>query len=59
MVPVRDFPGLMLDTDNRDVPPGATHLQENFASTEAGLLQSSPRYRLVTFDDNYQPGYWG
>lgn len=57
--PCRDFPGLMLDADDRDIPPGAAPVQENFASEEAGLLKSALRYRLVTFDDNYQTGAWG
>lgn len=56
---IRDFPGLQLEADERDVAPGATHLQENFASDEIGQLRSSLRYRLVSFDDNYQTGYWG
>lgn len=47
---MRDFPGLVLNADPREVPPGAGQVQINAASEQVGLLQSRRGLRVVTFD---------
>lgn len=46
----RDFPGLQLETDARDLPPGAAHIQTNWESSDVGNLKTTLRYLPVEFD---------
>ena len=47
---IRDFPGLILDADTRDLPEGATNLQINCTSEDRGVLTSRRGYVLVDFE---------
>lgn len=47
---MRDFPGLVLNADPREVPSGAGQIQVNVTSEQIGLLQSRRGLRVVTFD---------
>lgn len=47
---MRDFPGLVLNADPREVPSGAGQIQTNVTSEQIGLLQSRRGLRVVTFD---------
>ena len=47
---MRDFPGLVLNADPREVPPGAGQQQVNAVSEQIGLLQSRRGLQTVTFD---------
>ena len=47
---IRDFPGLILDADTRDLPEGATNLQLNCTSEDQGMLTSRNGYILVSFE---------
>lgn len=47
---IRDFPGLILDADTRDLPEGATDLQINCTSEDQGMLTSRHGYVLVNFE---------
>jgi hypothetical protein len=49
-VEMRDFPGLMLNTDPRDLPPGAAQEQINACCVAQGELQIRLGYREVRFD---------
>jgi len=40
VVPMRDFPGLRLDMDAHDMPPGTSVWQVNCTGERLGLLQS-------------------
>lgn len=51
-VPIRDFPGLMLNVDPDDMPPGAAAEQVNMASSRIGELELRPGYRPVNFEDS-------
>jgi len=50
-LPIRDFPGLRLDVDSHDVPPGSSVWQVNCTSDRAGLLQSRLGLRLVVTEE--------
>ena len=45
-----DFPGLILNADPRDIPPGAGQQQVNASSEQAGVLQSRRGMRPVRFE---------
>ena len=47
---MRDFPGLVLNADPREVPPGAGQQQVNAVSEQIGLLQSRRGLQAVAFD---------
>ena len=47
---MRDFPGLVLNADPREVPPGAGQEQVNAVSEQGGRLESRRGVRVVTFD---------
>jgi hypothetical protein len=49
-VEMRDFPGLMLNIDPRDLPPGAAQDQVNACCIVQGELQIRLGYREVKFD---------
>lgn len=51
-VEIRDFPGLIIDTDPHDLPPGAAADQRNAVSTDQGQLKSRLGYRKVCFEDD-------
>ena len=48
-VRMRDFPGLVLESDSNDLAPGAADIQTNLTSDEPGVLQSRPGLGLVEF----------
>lgn len=50
-VQIVDFPGLVLNSDPRDTPPGAAQVQTNVASVALGELQVRRGYRPVSFDE--------
>lgn len=50
-IEMNDFPGLMLNTDADDIPPGAAREQVNVASSILGDLVVRSGYRQVTFED--------
>lgn len=47
---MRDFPGLVLNADPREVPPGSGQVQVNVTSEQIGVLQSRRGLRVTTFD---------
>ena len=47
---IKDFPGLILDTDLHDLPDGSTDLQLNCTSEDEGILRSRHGYVLVKFE---------
>lgn len=47
---MRDFPGLVLNADHREVPAGAGQQQVNAVSEQIGRLESRRGVRVVTFD---------
>lgn len=49
-VEIRDFPGLVLDTDPHDTPPGASRDQVNVTCEKAGELVSRQGYQPVSFE---------
>jgi hypothetical protein len=51
-VELRDFPGIMPQSDPRDLPPGAAEEQVNAQSIRTGELNVRPGYRVVTFEEN-------
>ena len=50
-VEIREFPGLLTDPDQGDIPPGASEEQVNVASSSAGDLTSRGGLRRVLFED--------
>lgn len=48
---MRDFPGLVKNTEPRDVPPGGAEEQINACSLVVGELTVRHGYRMVQFDD--------
>jgi hypothetical protein len=50
VVSMRDFPGLVLNADPREVPAGAAQEQVNVVSVQIGHLASRKGLRVVTFD---------
>jgi hypothetical protein len=50
-VRVRDFPGLVLNVDPNDLPPGAAREQTNITSALPASLEVRPGYRVVRFED--------
>lgn len=51
VVAMEDFPGLMLDADPRDLPPGAAAEQVNVTSEDIGRLMSRKGFLVVTFEE--------
>lgn len=49
-VEMADFPGLVLNVDRRDLPPGAAEEQTNLACLSVGELSVRRGYREVTFE---------
>lgn len=47
---MRDFPGLVLNADPRELPPGAGQEQVNAVSEQVGRLESRRGVRVATFD---------
>lgn len=47
---IRDFPGLVLETDPLDQAPGSASEQVNAMSTDIGSLQSRGGYDVVIFE---------
>jgi hypothetical protein len=50
-IEMRDFPGLVKNTEPRDVPPGGAEEQINACSLVVGELTVRHGYRMVQFDD--------
>lgn len=50
-VNINDFPGLKLDTDEFQIPPGHSPLQKNMTSEDLGRLQSRSGFIPVEFED--------
>ncbi len=48
---IREFPGLILQNDTYDLPPGAAQIQENLESNTPGKLTVRRGYREVTFEE--------
>lgn len=46
----RDFPGLIDNMDQRDLPPGAADVQINMCCIVLGELQCRLGYKEVSFD---------
>lgn len=49
-VEIRDFPGLVLDTDPHDAPSGSSRNQVNVTCERGGMLVSRQGYLLVSFE---------
>lgn len=49
-VAARDFPGLIDNIDQRDIPPGAADVQVNICCIVLGELSVRLGYREVSFD---------
>lgn len=49
-VQMRDFPGLMVSIDPRDIEPGAAVEQVNVTSENLGMLQTRCGLRPVKFE---------
>jgi len=49
-VNVRDFPGLIVNIDPNDLPPGAGRIQRNATSVRPAELRARPGFKEVTFD---------
>lgn len=49
-VTIKDFPGLITDADDLDVPPGAADEQVNITSLKVGELSVRAGLREVTFE---------
>lgn len=47
---IRDFPGLIQQSDTHDLPNGAMREQTNLESNTPGQLSVRPGYRVVTFE---------
>ena len=47
---IRDWPGLVTQSDRRDIPPGAGFVQINLQSNPPGELRVRRGLRPVTFD---------
>lgn len=50
-VEIRDFPGLVLNLDPDDLPPGSAREQKNMTSARPAALEVRPGYRVVRFED--------
>lgn len=50
-VVLADFPGLVLDRDPHDIPPGASDDQVNATCENSGQLTSRAGFVLVTFEE--------
>ena len=48
-LPITDFPGLVNNMDQNDLPPGAGPIQVNMQSNVQGELRVRRGYRPVTF----------
>jgi len=49
---MRDFPGISLQSDSHDLPPGTGQDQVNLKSDTAGQLTPRDGMRLVIFDSS-------
>ena len=49
-VEIKDFPGLINNMDERDLPDGAAAVQVNVTSHKMAELSTRPGYRVVTFE---------
>ena len=49
-IELRDFPGLVQQSDTHDVPPGSAKEQTNLESSTPGQLDVRAGYRIVTFE---------
>lgn len=49
-IEIRDFSGLVLDTDPHDAPPGASKNQVNVTCEKSGELVSRQGYLPVSFE---------
>jgi len=47
---IQDFPGLLLEIEPNDQPPGASDDQVNAISVDIGVLQSRGGFDIVTFE---------
>lgn len=50
-VEIRDFPGLQVNVDPEDIPPGASQKQVNACSISIAELQVRAGYREVVFEN--------
>jgi hypothetical protein len=50
-IPIRDFVGLRMDADPRDIPLGASVEQINCSGERMGLLQSRRGLRLAAVEE--------
>ena len=51
VVTATDFPGLILNADPTDLPPGAGRKQVNVTSAILAALEVRPGYRVVQFEE--------
>lgn len=47
---IRDFPGLVLQVEGTELPPGAASEQVNASSARTGSLRVRTGYRVVQFE---------
>lgn len=47
---IKDFPGLVLEIEPNDQPPGSADEQVNAISVDIGVLQSRGGFDIVTFE---------
>ena len=47
---ITDFPGLVLEIESNDLPPGSSDEQVNAISVDVGVLQSRGGFDIVTFE---------
>lgn len=50
-VEIRDFPGLVNNADERDLPDGSAAVQVNAMSNKMAELVVRPGYRVVSFEN--------
>lgn len=51
-VEVQDFPGMMTNMDDSDLPEGAASQQVNACSQKPGLLTVRLGYKVVAFEND-------
>jgi len=49
-VEIRDYPGLIANSDPEDIPRGAAQMQVNVISLVTGELSTRGGYRTVSFE---------
>lgn len=51
-IPIKDFPGLNLESDPHDLSPGTAASQVNIDSSDVGRLKSRLGFKVVSFESD-------